>query len=297
METIDKPSSVEDELYIGPRDESFKTFIKDLLNMANIKDKYIDLLTNKESMIEYGNAFTSDSVDENNNYQVYEQLGDLDANTFIVKYMYRRFPKLKCSKAVKIVARLRINYGSTKTFAEIANKLGFWPFISASRELRDTKMKKLLEDTFESFLGATSFMLDSYTQTGVGSAIVYDILETIFDKMPISLAYEDLYDAKTILKETFDKFGGGQQEAKYLEIKGDDRITRSVVYMGPKASRPILLPSGEYIPNRDWIEIGKGAKAAKADAQQLAAVEGIKYLRKRGWEKPVPELYKTFCDS
>jgi len=296
MDTTGKPSSVEDELYIAPRDESFKIFIKNLLNMSNIKDKYINLLTTGESMIEYGKAFTSDSVDEDNNYQVYEQLGDLDANTFIVKYMYRRFPKLKCPKAVKIVARLRINYGSTKTFADIANKLGFWHFISASKELRDTTMKKLLEDAFEAFLGATSFMLDSYTQNGVGSAIVYDILETIFDKMPISLAYEDLYDAKTILKETFDKFGG-QLEAKYLETKGEDRITRSIVYMGPKTSKAILLPSGEYSPNRDWVEIGKGAKAAKADAQQLAAVQGIKYLRNRGWEKPVPELYKTFCDS
>ena len=296
MAAIGKPSSNEDELYIGPRDDSFKSLIKDLLNKANIKDKYINLLTNHESMIEYGNAFTHDTVDENNNYQVYEQLGDLEANSFIVRYMYRRFPKLKCSKAVKIVARLRINYGSKKVFAEIASKLGFWPFISASTELRGTKMKPLLEDSFEAFLGATSFMLDSYTQNGVGGAIVYDILETIFDKMPISLAYEDLYDAKTILKETFDKFGG-PLEAKYLETKGEDRITRSIVYMGPKTSRATLLPTGEYIPQRDWVEIGRGAKAAKDDAQQLAAVEGIKHLRTRGWEKPVPELYKTFCDS
>ena len=43
MDTTGKPSSVEDELYIAPRDESFKIFIKNLLNMSNIKDKYIVL--------------------------------------------------------------------------------------------------------------------------------------------------------------------------------------------------------------------------------------------------------------
>lgn len=282
------------EIYNGRRDKTFKDFITKLLDFANMKDEYVQFLTNSASMIEYGKAFTNETADAENNYEVYEQLGDLEANRFIVWYMYRRFPKLNCSKAVKIVARLRINYGSKQTFSGIANDLGFWPFISASVETRETRMKPLLEDSFEAFLGATAFMLDNHTQNGVGSAIVYDILETIFNKIPISLAYEDLYDAKTRLKETFDVFDK-TLEAKYIDIKGDDRITRSTVYMGSKQSRPIIR-GDETIAPRDWIEIGKGSKAAKADAEQLAATEGLKYLKRvKQWEKPTPEIYKTFC--
>jgi hypothetical protein len=41
---------------------------------------------------------------------------------------------------------------------------------------------------------------------GVGYAIVYTILKSIFDNMNISLKYEDLYDAKTRLKELCDMY-------------------------------------------------------------------------------------------
>ena len=284
------------EIYYGPRDKTFKDFITKLLAYADMNDEYVEYLTNPENMIEYGKAFTSESVDSEDNYQVYEQLGDLDANRFIVWYMYRRFPKLICSKAVKIVARLRINYGSKQTFSVIANDLGFWPFVSATVEERETRMKPLLEDSFEAFLGATAFLLDKHTQNGVGSAIVYDILENIFNKIPISLKYEDLYDAKTRLKETFDFFDK-TLEAKYVSVKGEDRITRTIVYMGSKQSKLIIKDEQNIIP-RDWIEIGRGEKPAKADSEQAAASVGLNTLKyRKRWEKPIPELYAKFCEK
>lgn len=289
-----KSDSTEYELYEGPRGDSFRDFIRGLVTLGNIKDEYIDMLSDEISLKTYSLAFTHSSVHEEDNYEVLEQKGDVVANCFIVWYMYNRFPQLKCAKGVKVVARLRINYGSKQSFATIADSLGFWPFISATMDYRDTKKKPLLEDAFEAFVGATQTLLDERVRIGVGYAIAYDILATIFDKMPISLRYEDLYDAKTRLKETFDYFDK-TMEAKYLEERGEDRITRARVYAAPKKSHCRRDREGNKIPNRDWEEIGRGSAALKAQSQQAAAAEGLKTMARKGWKKSVPSTYRFFC--
>ncbi len=60
----------------------------------------------------------------------------------------------------------------------------------------------MLEDTFESFFGATEWLIDSFiedialkqgnntTYVGVGYNIINGILTTLFDKINISLKYE-----------------------------------------------------------------------------------------------------------
>ena len=193
-------------IYFGPRSEEFKRFILRILLKGNIHKRYIAALMTPEAMKQFGNAFTSELVDEQNNYQVFEQLGDLSGNKFIVGYMYRRFPQLRNSRCVKIVARLRINYGAKESFSKIAGKLDFWKYITAPIDLRKRKMKPLLEDVFEAFLGALEMILDDAIRIGVGYAVVYDILKILFDEIPISLKYEDLYDSKTRLKELFDAY-------------------------------------------------------------------------------------------
>lgn len=290
-----KSSSEEYELYKGPRDINFINFIKGLLSYGNLKKKYINVITDENSIIEYSKAFThmSASTDKNFNYEIYEQLGDVTANGFIVWYMYRRFPQLNCVDGVKIVARLRINYGSKQSFSKIAEKLGFWKYISSEMEIRNTKKKPLLEDTFEAFLGATQYLLDKRIKLGVGYAIVYNILTTIFDKMPISLSYNDLYDAKTRLKETYDHFDK-TYEPKYIETRNEDKLVFSNVYHGPKNSK-FIMNNNIKGPNPSWNLIGTGIASLKADAQQKAAEQALITLAKINWVKPIPDIYKVFC--
>jgi dsRNA-specific ribonuclease len=99
-------------IYLGSRGKDFKEFIAGLLRRGGLKSKYIKILTDADAMKIYACAFTSELVDEHNNYQVLEQIGDLAGNMFIVNYMYARFPDLENAEYVKIVARLRINYGA-----------------------------------------------------------------------------------------------------------------------------------------------------------------------------------------
>ncbi len=265
-------------IYLGNRGSDFKGFIVRLLKKGKVKSKYIDILTSSDAMKVYGSAFTSELVDPDNNYQVMEMVGDLTGNKFIVNYMYDRFPQLDCPEGVKVVARLRINYGAKQSFSEIARKLGFWDFISATNDLRQRKMKPLLEDVFEAFLGATERIVDKYKRVGVGYAIVYDILASIFDDMDISLKYEDLYDAKTRLKELFDLHESSLGSLLYKEHK-----------------RELIQFSSVFrVENGKHIKLGDGSASLKADAQQNAAIVALDTLNKNGWSKPVPLVYQRF---
>jgi dsRNA-specific ribonuclease len=272
-----------DEIVVfnAPRNVVFRKFIYKLLSIGKLKKIYIDLLTNDDSLKEYDNAFTSNTAHSEKNYEVYEQLGDLTANKFIVCYMYNRFPKLKCSKAVKIVARLRINYGSKQTFSKIADELGFWDYISASEEERNTKKKSLLEDSFEAFIGATEYLLDTKIRNGVGYAIVYDILAKIFDNINISLRYEDLFDAKTRIKELFDHYGKDNIGVlKYEETKNmETKLTTSILYQEHNGKR---------------VKLAEGIASLKADAQQKSAQVGLTKMKMTGFVKPVDEIYNEF---
>jgi|UniRef100_A0A6C0CYY8 dsRNA-specific ribonuclease len=268
--------------YTGVRGEEFRQLIISLLKRANIKDKYIDVLTDESGMEKYAQAFTAASADSVNNYEFFEQLGDVTANKFIVWYIYRRFPELMNPEGVEIVARIRINYGARQTFFEIANRLNFWPYISASEEERNTKKKDLLEDSLESFIGVTEFLIDTRIRVGVGYSIAYDILGSVFDGIRISTKWEDLLDEKTRLKEIFDqnKEELGPKNLEYTETKEPGQGTISTVW--------------RKFANGTRVEIGRGYAALKADAQQKAAAQGIETLRKQGfiWQKKkkVPKI-------
>lgn len=283
-------------IYLGSRGSDFKDLINSVLKKGNLKKKYRDMLTDDASMSIYASAFTSELVDPVNNYQVLEQVGDLTGNKFIVNYMYERFPQLDCAEGVKVVARLRINYGAKQSFSEIGRKLGFWPFISATNDLRQRKMKPLLEDVFEAFLGATERILDKKKRVGVGYAIVYDILATIFDDMNISLRYEDLYDPKTRLKELFDVNEDSLGPLIYKERK-EDIVTFSSIYRVQECKyqkRPDGTLNKKKIISGKEIKIGEGFASLKTDAQQNAASCALENLKKQGWSKPAPEIYRRF---
>jgi dsRNA-specific ribonuclease len=282
-----KPSSSsssvasEPEIFHGPRDEKFKGLIFNLLSKAKLKTKYLDILTNEESMSIYSKAFTSDTAHPEENYEVFEQLGDISANKFLVGYMHRRFPKLMCSQGVKVVARLRINYGAKQSFSSIAEKLGFWDFISASEEERSRCKKPLLEDTFEAFLGATEHIIDENVLECAGYALVYQILKSIFDDINISLKYEDLYDAKTRLKELFDCHGVEKLGTlSYDSIKNiEEKLTICKV---------------SHTVQGQKIYLGEGTASLKIDAEQKAAARAIENLRRKGFFKAVPAIYSYF---
>jgi len=286
---------IETEIYLASRGDDFRDFIRDLLKRGKLNARYMDLLTNEKSMKVYGDAFTYESADPVHNWQVLEQLGDLSANKFIVSYAYNRFPQIRCTEGVKIAARLRINYGSKQSFSPIAISLGFWPFISASQEDRDRKMKPLTEDALEAFIGATEQILDDKFRIGVGYAIVYDILASIFDEMDISLKYEDLYDAKTRLKELFDVYGDQLGELEYDNNKPEGEMLTTSKVVRIQGGRVVGKKKNRHIEGGKRIQIGEGKAALQSDAEQRAATQGLETLKRQGYTKAVPNFYLFLC--
>ena len=218
--------------------------------------------------------------------------------------MYRRFPQLNCTEGVKVIARLRINYGAKQSFFTIADSIGFWPYITASDEQRNKKRKSLLEDALEAFIGATEFLIDTRIKQGVGYSIVYDILEKLFNDIPISLKYEDLYDAKTRLKELFDfynkeassnKIGSLEYENNQTKLEDDKILTTVKVYQVVSSGKTKCYGCGSVKDSTNKVLIGIGTAALQPDAQQNAAKNALETLKKYGYNKPIPEIYKTFC--
>jgi dsRNA-specific ribonuclease len=328
----------EGNLYEGSRGEDFKEFIISLLKKGKLKDKYIQILTTEEAMEKYGFAFTADSrVNPENNYECYEQMGDAAASHFMVSYFFRRFPQLECSAGNKVVCRLRINYGAKQSFSSIATELGFWKFITCpetgnipKKKYRNTHMKDLLEDVFEAFLGCTEKLLDEAFRQGVGYAIIYDILSNIFDKIPISLEYEDLMDAKTRLKETFDLNWIGNQLGKLVYVNtvvstiADDGKPKFMhlckIYRAPPGvSTGMKTPENmdevinkppwrfDYVEmryyNTKWVFISQAMAISKSESEQTAAEIAIKILKDgimyngeiKSFFKEFPPEYEFFC--
>ncbi len=206
------------ELYQGIRGKDFRDLLAGVLKKGKMIPQYINLILDEEGMDTFEEAFTAASFNPNRNYEMLEQLGDVLANAAIKWYMTRRFPVIRCPEGVGIGSLLLINYGAKQSFYGIAENLGFWPYISASVDQRKRGMKPLLEDVFEAFIGAVAETIDKRTCNGVGFGIIYGIIESVFDDMDISLAEEDLKDAKTWLKECLDR-DRSHGEATYLTEK------------------------------------------------------------------------------
>lgn len=282
MENFD-PAAV----YIGNRGIDFQNMIKSILSRG-MSPQYIKYLLSEDMLSTYDIAFTSRGANEKENYEMFEQLGDVSVNKFIVNYMYKRFPQLKNPNGVDVVAKLKIKYASKNQLQMLSESLGFWNFITATYDERTNKKKALLEDVFESFFGVTESLIDTFvlsttptknTFIGVGYNIIHIILTSIFDDIFISLKYEDLVDAKTRFNEII-----AEQKNVIGTVKYED------VYENGKHTSKIY----RFFGNTKEL-LGTGVGVLKRDAQEHAAAKALERLAKKyGIIKEPPERFKIF---
>lgn len=264
----------------GHVSEELVSFVTTMLHFSSLPEKWIRKCVDEEAIVLFSSAFTSKSVDARNNYEFFEQLGDASVNKFIVQYMYKRYPHLKVSWGVNVVARLKIKYGSKGQLHQMADELAFWKFIRATEEERNKRKKSLLEDVFEAFMGCVEFVLDSRIRAekkqkcfGFGYFYVFEILTSIFDKIDIPFAYEKLVDSKTRLKELFD-----ENRSSLGSLSYDDFRCRDTGLYISKAK------NGEFV-------VGTGSSTLKKDAQEKASENALRVLARKGFVKTVPPQY------
>lgn len=271
----------------------FAALIKNVLLKSELREDLIDQLI-EENIKLYTRVFTSSTIDPSHNYEDLEQKGDAAANAFLVWYFYKRFPQLDCPAGVPIIARLKIKYASKNSFHSICEKLGFWPFIQASQAKKDSQKKSLLEDVFESFIGATHQIFDKKYGMGFGFIIICRILTNIFDEIHISLQHDKLYDAKTRLKEHFDSNKHlGKLHTAY--DPASKKITLSII---KEPTKPVNIPIDQlstqlsnriatitvsnnmavvtYDPTKSFLSAASAP--LKADAEQAASQKALQNL-------------------
>tara|TARA_B100000900_G_scaffold415388_1_gene445100 strand:- start:1367 stop:2212 length:846 start_codon:yes stop_codon:yes gene_type:complete len=273
------------EKYFGSRGGDFRSLIESLLRRGKLNPKYYDTILGDGGLDLYSTAFTHPTIDEENNYEFYEMMGDATANCCIVWYINRCFPQLHCPGGVKMIARLKINLVSKRQFGDIGINLGLWPFVSATTDVKDTKMKQTLEDVFEAIIGVTQTLIDTRIKQGAGHSICYNMIESIYNEMvqPISLKYEHLFDAKTRLKETFD-FPDYKQTLTTLKYSCQKNIEERMNYVTITA-----------VINGRMTTIGNGTGPLKPTAEQHAAANALANLKRYGYDRPVPDAFAKFC--
>lgn len=249
-----------------------ESFIRDMLKRAINEDMVESILDN--SMDKFVAAFTSKEYNPEENYEFFEQLGDLSINKFIVSYMGKRFPHLRSSNGVGVLASLRILYGSKEKLSSLSEYFGMDKYIKCTLEekMDKNKFKNVLEDVFEAFFGALEFIIDQKWYEGMGYIFVFKLLENIFDKLDISIEYESLVDAKTRLNELKDEH---KLIIKYNDTKLDDGYFKTELYINN-------------------VLAGVGVSNVKKNSQIMAAQEGLKWIKTNlNIEKEVPERYKN----
>jgi dsRNA-specific ribonuclease len=198
-----------------PQFSSFKECIIYLMkNYMKLSEKYIDKWTTPENMKSFEQAFTHESYDDDKdekdkinskefNYEFFELVGDSCLNKNIVYYLQDRFPQFRNAEGVKYITKMKLHAVSKANYHVIADSLGIYPWIRASKVFLETQKYKLLEDCFEAFVGAFELMVNrSYEQ--LGCSLVYPLVKTIFDKLNIPTTLRGLSDNISQLKEAID---------------------------------------------------------------------------------------------
>lgn len=242
----------------------FKEFLKTLL--TGLEDEYVNILLDNTAI--FLNAFTHSSFNPRQNYEKLEQLGDVTIGLFIVSYANRRlFLNEETDDVVGKVARIKIKYGSGKELSNMAQERGFWPYIRTLSEITSvTRKRKILEDVFEAFIGAVHLIIDNELGLGLGYFVCYRLLERWFDQLDISTSREDLFDAKTRLKEIFDA----------------NRLLGTLRYEHEKENNTIRIKIVRTIGGEDILMAQyEEQDAPKADVEQAASKLALEYIKEK----------------
>lgn len=166
----------------------------------------------------WNTAFTHSSFDGVDNYKMLEQCGDATIHHFIKNHILDRLPHFhrNPSKYVGVVENINQRCVSRSGLSVLARDLGFMPFISydnTETAVADSggyakPLSQMLEDTFESFIGALEKIVNDHVGNGgAGYAICSEFLHNLFTTHPKFADLEDrvrhldVYPAKTIILE------------------------------------------------------------------------------------------------
>jgi len=196
--------------------EEFKTFLINLLvTRGNVKQEIAEQLLDQDGLNRMKVAFTTASMLESTSLEFFESMGDLTVNKAIGWYMFRRFPEIQANpQAAMYMCELKKKYISKNLFAPFCKSLGLDKFIrykeikilEPNNNIKTIILdKSMLEDVFEAFCACLEDLIDNRIVLNSGYGVVYNIITSLLDAIPISIDIDELVDKKTQIKELMDK--------------------------------------------------------------------------------------------
>lgn len=299
--------------------QDFINFVYNLLRFrCLLKEETVNkfFIENKESMQLLRQAFIHKSFDFVTNYELLEFEGDVIVNAVVVEYITDKYPNVV---SVKWKTRLKHTLVSGKVLARMAIRNGFENFLLVDDELKqrfDTFADKwdcedyqaAYEDTVEALCGAIMRILKKYTANGVGYVSCYNLISSFLQEEKISLEYEDVFDAKSRLKEVFDAKqwnstpGCRLNDCLFVMEKNEQAINRYRKEMRNYSPDDNIINSTDRFiafgyactdgnPNsKKLLAVSTGNK--KTNAEQKAAEKVIKRLNRIGISLPIPSAYE-----
>lgn len=231
----------------APR-ESFRDFIKRMLQIAKINEEYRDSFTDEAGMQLFLRVVTHPTHDSKNNYELLEFIGDGIIKAVNSQYLVRRFPQLAAGaegSSEGTLSKVRRALEQKKTLADIALKLGFWSYVRADEETLARNRNKTLEDVFEAFIGALVEIVDIRVKRGLGYNYAYNFIEVCLNDLEIDISKEALDDPITRLNELYKarELKGGR-----TPIKWGDALYVNYKYIVPKVGQlPPFAREGELV--------------------------------------------------
>jgi len=236
------------DLEVNPKD--INNYINALTHKSYIKKEYYDVYTNQLSLLsKKKNPKTLELLDQSN--ERLEFLGDTVIKCVVSSYLFLRFQY----EDEGFMTRLKTKIENRSSLAKFAKILGIDEYMIISRQVEENNGRdsdKLLEDCFESFVGA--LFLDLGFE--VCKNFIWIILETEIDYAEI--LYKDT-NYKDILLRFFHQ--NKWSHPQYIQIDIDNTPNKRMFIMGVKD------PQGNII--------AQGKAYSKQKAEQLASMYAL----------------------
>ncbi len=221
--------------------------------MKNIQELLVKFSIKPHSLANYEEAFTHSSFNADANtkhydYERFEFLGDSVINMVVTEYAFKVHPEMGQGNLTKLKSMLV----ATNSLAALSLKYGLHEYIRVGNSFvaQISQSKHLLEDVFESFIGAV--YLDQ------GFEFTKKLLLDIFAKEIENFNISEMTDYKSKLQE--------ETQAEHRE---------SVVYELINESGPAHDRTFTVRVLFDGIELGVGTGSTKKQAEQNAAKQAL----------------------
>ena len=249
-------------IYIGLRDESFKSLISNIV--GDIPSKYRKVLLSDSSMSYFSTAFTHPNADFHNNYNFLKALGHVSFQKNIVWYLSRKkIITNDKTKLEKTITEYKIRLIKSLGKITVDN---IFDFISVDKKYKSNMQgnteaeEKIIQTTLEAFFGAVELILDREFTIGTGNYIVYDCITKLFDKY-VELEENIEKDPKTKLNELFITHKNILGNPKYEQVDYKDGVYTINLF--------------QILPNGGKLLIGQATDKPKRQAEKNAAKQAI----------------------